>query len=199
MLLTPPKLQQWRPPNIHRLWRTVWKVSSTGQRSPSYRCSGVFSSTFVFSFIVGQVAGCLATIWWLPWFVTLLKDLKTSEARKYSLHVLFSKLNAVPGHSSAFLGLQMLRQKQSALCSKQLPLKSEHTLPEPSLKCHRRWTGAEKPALASMLYSWYTSNMCFGTCSLVPRPTIRVQLETIYKAALTVRHVVKGIESQVGG
>ena len=39
--LTPPKLRQRTPPNHHRLRRTAWKVPSMGQRSPSYRCSGV--------------------------------------------------------------------------------------------------------------------------------------------------------------
>ena len=42
--LTPPKLHQWTPPNLHRLRTTAWKVSSLGQRSPSYCCSGILLS-----------------------------------------------------------------------------------------------------------------------------------------------------------
>ena len=38
---TPPKLCQRTPPNLRGFWRTAWKVSSAGQRSPSHHVLAV--------------------------------------------------------------------------------------------------------------------------------------------------------------
>ena len=74
--------------------------------------------------------------------------------RKQSLRALrcfFPKRNGMSRHSSPFLGLQMPKRKGRAFCPKQLPLKSEQTLSEPSLKRHRRCARAEKPTKGGRL------------------------------------------------
>ena len=47
-----PKLWQRTPPNVQRLWRTAWKVTSTGQRCLSCHCFGIFLPLLVFFFAV---------------------------------------------------------------------------------------------------------------------------------------------------
>ena len=64
--LTPPKLLQWTPPSLHRLWRTVWKVSSTGQRRLSYHCSGGLLPLLVLSFGSPPYFPIIASSCWLP-------------------------------------------------------------------------------------------------------------------------------------
>ena len=144
---TPHKLCKRTPPNLHGLRRRACKVSSAGQRSPSYRCSGVLLSLPVFFRGEQPYFLIIASSCWLPRkidatiprfarFVVGLENRLANHLlcllpRKQSLRALrclFPKLNGMSGHSSAFIGLQIPRRKWKSSLSETTPTaKRAHT------------------------------------------------------------------------